>query len=447
MCENSIIILQNVVIFSGILTGNMKSLLRRVVLFTLKRLAKKKLKKFKGKVIGVTGSVGKTSTKDAIYTVLNSQFSVKRSLKSMNSEFGLLLTILDIESGYSSALKWTWLLLKAFYHSLFADHAEILLLELGVDKPKDMNFLLSVVRPDIAVMTNIAPVHLEEGQFKNLEEIFEEKRKLVDKMKEGGTAILNIDNPFIEKLAKEKGKKGTVTYGKNENADYHASKIEQSVEGLRFLITHKADRYEASAAVLGEYQISVMMPAIICANLLEMEMGAALGALTKYTLPPGRMNIVDGKNETTIIDSTYNSSPDALKEALKILKSIGEGHRKVAVLGNMNELGEESERLHRVVGESIPKYADILLTVGPDAKLFAEEAIKNGMEEKNVKICTSAQAAAEYYEEIMKKGDVVLAKGSQNKVRLERFVKAIMDRPEEAKALLVRQEKEWDLKL
>ncbi|MDD3861610.1 MAG: Mur ligase family protein, partial [Candidatus Gracilibacteria bacterium] len=175
----------------------MKKFLKKIVLFILKKLALRRLRKFKGKVVAITGSIGKTSTKEAIYSVLNSRFKVKATKKSMNSEFGLLLTILDVESGYSSACKWSWLLLRAFYNSLLKDHSEILLLELGVDKPGDMDFLTSVVKPDISIMTNIFPVHMEAGQFDDLQAIFDEKRKIGDNMKEDGVAVLNIYNPFL----------------------------------------------------------------------------------------------------------------------------------------------------------------------------------------------------------------------------------------------------------
>ena len=156
----------------------MKNIARKIVLSFLKSCSKRRLKNFKGRVVAVTGSVGKSSTKDAIYAVLNTKFRVKRTKKSMNSEFGLPLTILDIDSGFNSALKWSFLSAKAFINSFFKMHEEIIILELGVDAPGDMDFLTNIVKPDVAIVTNIAPVHMEEGQFSSLEEIFKEKSKL-----------------------------------------------------------------------------------------------------------------------------------------------------------------------------------------------------------------------------------------------------------------------------
>lgn len=425
----------------------MKEIFKKIVFWLLKLMAKRRLKKFEGKIVAVTGSIGKTSTKEAIFTVLNSRYKVRKSKKSMNSEFGLLLTILDIESGYRSVRKWSWFLAMAFWHSFFKDHSEIMLLELGVDAPGDMDFLTSMVKPDIVVMTNIFPVHLAEGQFKDLQDIFEEKKKLVEGMKEEGRAILNIDNVYLEHFAKERGKKGTTTFGKEKEADYWASSVKTSVEGTSFILHHKEKRYEVKTQVLGEYQAYVFMPAIICGNILDMSIEDCIIALERYSLPPGRMNIIPAKNEATILDSSYNSSPEALKEALKVLKETAGDKRKIAVLGNMNELGEETKILHEMVGEIVPNFADVLLTVGNDAKLIAEKALQKEMKKENVHKFDSATAAADFFKKKIKKDDVILVKGSQNRVRLERFVKELMLNPEDAKKLLVRQEKVWQAKL
>lgn len=420
----------------------MKKLMKKFVLLALKRMARRRLKKFKGKIIGVTGSVGKTSTKDAIFTVLNTKMRVKRSSKSMNSEFGLLLTILDIESGFSSAIKWSWLLFMAWLHSFSKIHAEVLLLEMGVDKPGDMDYLLSVVKPDIAVFTSVAPVHMEKEQFSTLEDIFREKRKMVDALDENGVALLNLDNEFTAELAKKrKGK--TITYGFDQDADYRITGSKESFEGIEFLLTHDGTRKKVNANVLGQYHAMVLTPAIICAELVGMEKDLAVEACERYHLPPGRLSLIDGIKETKIIDSTYNSSPEAVKEALKTLSEVGEKSRKVAVLGNMNELGQHSEILHERVGKIVPEHADVLITVGTYGKNMAEAAVEAGMSEENVHAFNHTPEAIDFYKKQMKEGDLILVKGSQNRIRLERFVKEFMLEPERADELLVRQEKVW----
>lgn len=420
--------------------NRMKNFLRKSALFLLKKMARFRLKRFKGKIIAVTGSVGKSSTKEAIYTVLNSRFKVKKSKKSMNSDFGLLLTILDIESGFSSATKWSWYLLKGLANSFRKEYNEVLLLEFGVDKPGDMNFLVSVVKPDIAVLTNIFHTHLNEGQFKDPAAVFEEKSKLIKALKEGGRAVLNADNSFAASLIK----KGVITFGVEKEADYMAANISQSLDGVTFILKHDGKKYEVDVPVIGAYQAYTVLPAIICGQLLGMTVEETIAALKRYNLPPGRMSAIPAINEATILDSSYNSSPAALREALRVLKDVAGNRRKVAVLGSMNELGSESRSLHEAIGAAVPDCADVLLTVGEAAETIAEKAKEKRM--RQVYSFKTAIEAANFFKEKIRKDDLILVKGSQNNVRLERFVKALMAYPENAKDLLVRQEKIWQTK-
>lgn len=404
-------------------------------------MAKRRLKKFRGKIIGVTGSVGKTSTKDAIYTVLNSRFRVKRTKKNMNFDLGMLLTILDIDSGFSSATKWSWYILKAFFHSLFRDHTEILILEYGIERKGGMDFLTSVAKPDIAVITHISPVHLDEGQFKDVEEILEEKTKLAKSMREHGIAVLNIDNEWLASYAKKRGRKGTITYGKDKEADFWASQVKQSLEGLEFILHHDHKRYDVKANVIGEYQVYTILPAIICGTLMGIAIEDCIAAASRYVLPPGRMSVIPGIEGSVILDSSYNSSPEAMKEALKTLGAMAGERRKIAVIGNMNQLGGQSKVLHKMIGELVPEYADILLTVGAEAAVVAAAAKEKGMDESNVFCFKTSLDAADFLKSKIKKGDMILAKGSQDNVRMENLVKALMENPEDANKLLVRQEK------
>jgi UDP-N-acetylmuramoyl-tripeptide--D-alanyl-D-alanine ligase len=286
------------------------------------------------------------------------------------------------------------------------------------------------------------------GQFEDLESIFNEKRKLVDALKPNGYAILNIDNPYLEGLYKEKKGSRTLTFGVNKDAKYQIGRIEQSIDGIKFSLRHDGKKYEVSSGVLGEHQAYVLTPALICADLMGMDMSLALSAIEKYVLPPGRLTVIPAINDAILLDSSYNSSPAALKESLKVLTAVAEGgHRRVAVLGDMNELGSQSRVLHEMIGEIIPKHVDLLLTVGSNAKIFAEKALEGKMSQDCVHSFKTSLEASAYFSKHIKKGDVILVKGSQNNVRLERFVKEFMANPEEAPNLLVRQEKFWKSKL
>lgn len=422
----------------------MKNFIKNIVLFLLQRFAKRRLRKFKGKVVCVTGSIGKTSIKDAIYTVLNTKFRTLKNPGNMNTEFGLPLAILGMESGYSSAIKWSWLILKGLYKSFKPMYSEMIVVETGVDKPEDMSVLMSIVKPDIAVMSFISPVHLNEGQFKNLDEIFEEKAKLVKALKDDGIAILNIDDERIATLQKGRNKKNTITYGESPEADFRATFIEESLEGVKFYLHAEGRKVEAKVPVLGKHHVNVVLPAIACGSVTGFTLEDSVEALQRYKLPPGRLNLIEGAVEgVKIIDGSYNSSPKACIEALKTLanlKTEKEG-RKIAILGTMNELGEESDKLHREVAKHIPESCDILVTVGKGAEVFADVATEKGMEHM-FKYMTSQEAIDGFADKIQE-NDIILVKGSQNNVRLERFVKAVMKHPEDASELLVRQGKYW----
>ncbi len=428
-------------------SGMGKKFFKQLVLWELKRMTKRRVKKFKGKVIAVTGSIGKTSTKDAIFTVLNTRYKVKKSEKSMNTDMGLFLTILEIDNGNKSIGKWSWLLMKAFYNSFFTDHSDIMLLEFGVDKPGDMDFLTSIVKPDIAVLSNVFPVHLDEGQFKNVAEIFDEKKKIVEKMKKEGVAILGIDNEYVAAFAKRFKDRKRISFGQGEECEYRAEKIATSIEGTEFVLNHEGQKFQVRVPAVGEFQVYMALPAIACGNLLGISIEEAIYALERFRLPPGRMNLIDAIEGAKILDGSYNASPEAVKEALRTLKDIGMEKRKIAVIGNMNELGDETVKLHEMVGSVVPECADMLITVGANARYIGESAIKNGMEEGSVHHFKTAPEAAEWFKDKITDKDLVLVKGSQNNVRLERFVKALMARPEEAGELLARQEKIWQTKL
>lgn len=420
----------------------MRSFVKKCVLTFLVFLARVRLKRLRLFVIGVTGSIGKTSTKDAIYTILRSRYPVYRSEKSYNTEFGMPLAILGQESGFSSPLKWIKVLIGAVWNAFFGGRGmQMLVAEMGVDKPGDMVQLLKLVRPQVAVMTNINAIHLEEGQFRDLEDIFREKKKLVENLPEKGIAILNADDPYIVTL-RDKLQCKKIFYGYNEIADLRVLQAKTTPQGLEFTLSYQDQLASGRLPVLGGFQVYVVLPAIAVALTQGYALEEAMLQLHSFKLPPGRMNPVEGMNGTLIIDSSYNASPQAVKEALEVLKE-SEG-RRIAVLGDMNELGQYTDEKHREVGQYAAGRTDLLYTVGEQAKLIGEEAKKHGVPAEAVISFGTANEAAEHLKSVLQQGDTVLVKGSQNNVRLERLVKAIMKHPEKAAELLVRQEPEWE---
>lgn len=422
----------------------MKSLIKKLVYSFLVFLAKIRLKRLSGaKIIGVTGSAGKTTTKDAIAKVLSSKYKVIASKKSYNTEFGLPLTILGAEAGFSSPIMWLWNLFIAKLNAFFNwQKIDYFVLEMGVDKPGDMEVLTRVVKPDIAVFTNVKPVHLAEGQFENLDGIFKEKSKIAHSVKANGKLILNYDDEFVRRLENVKGPK-IIWYGLSEGAKVCATNIKTDLAGTSFDLHYGNIHSRLFVPILGSHHVNCVLPAIICGLECGMYMDDILASLRDFSLAPGRMNVIEGVNGSTIIDSSYNASPESTLAAMETLKEVGRDKRKIFVFGNMNELGIETESYHKKIGEAAADIADIFITVGEFAKIAAVEAVKNEMSVKDVHSFDNYKDAAACVINLIKPDDIVLVKGSQNRVRLERLVKAVMRHPEAANHVLCRQEKVW----
>ncbi|MBU0667664.1 hypothetical protein KJ835_00920, partial [Patescibacteria group bacterium] len=257
----------------------MKKTVKNIVLGFLTALARLKLRRLRLFVVGVTGSIGKTSTKDALYTILKQRYRVYRSKKSFNTEFGMPLAILEQDSGFSSPLKWMRVLLGALWNAFVGGRQmQMLILEMGVDMPGDMDRLLKLVRPQIGVITNIKPVHLAGGQFKDLDDIFREKRKLVDSLPEKGIAILNADDGYLLAL-KDELKCRMIWYGTSETADLRVLDLAQTPQGIEFAVSYKGEVVTAAAPVLGAFQIYVLLPAIAASLTQGFTLEEAAAAL------------------------------------------------------------------------------------------------------------------------------------------------------------------------
>lgn len=420
----------------------MKTFLRKLILRFLTFLARARLKRLRPFVIAVTGSVGKTSTKDAIYTLLHTKYNIIRNEKSFNSEFGLPLAILEQPSGFSSALDWAAIIGKAFWKAFVGGkNLQMMVLEFGVDKPGDMGNLLRLVKPQIGVMTNIKPVHLGEGQFKDLDDVFLEKKKLVEALPEKGIAVFNADDPYLIPL-KDSLKCKKLLYGGSDIANLKVLTAESTLQGISCTFQYKDEIVDGSFSLLGSYQIYVLLPAIAVGLTQGFSLQECVEGLKNFTPPPGRMTMIPGIQGSTLLDSTYNASPEAVKEALNLLYEVAPG-RKIAVLGNMNELGDKTEEFHRAVGKHAHKRADVLVTVGDLARFIGEEAQKEGHPAQDIYHYNGPDEASQFLSTLVQNGDTVLVKGSQNRVRLEKLVEALMADPSKAKELLVRQDKHW----
>lgn len=410
------------------------------------------LKKYKPRIIGITGSVGKTSAKEAIFTVLKGQFDIRRNEKNYNNEIGLPLTIIGAETGGNSLLKWVIIFAKALgMYILKVKYPKILVLELAADRPGDMKYLVDFIQPEFGIITDISGSHLE--FFKSLESITKEKGYLVRNLKEGGTAILNIDNPQLKKI-KEQIKSTILTFGFSEEADiratdifYNYSKNEESgqseIKGLSFKLNYRGTSIPMRLNnVLAGHSVYAALSAVAAGISLGLNLVEIGQALENFSLPFGRMNLMQGIKNTHIIDDSYNASLLSTTSALETLSNI-KAKRKIAVLGDMLELGSGSDAEHLAVVKKFSDInGDILITVGNRMKRAVEKLHNGNEKDKIIFSFANPMDAGKKLQDIMKKGDLILVKGSQG-MRMEKVVEEVMAEPEHAAELLCRQDARW----
>lgn len=430
-----------------------------------------RLRRRGARVIGVTGSFGKTTAKEAIAHVLGGCYRVLKSEKSYNTEIGVPLTILELESGFSSLVAWIRILSLALIRALAAmcgitrARYDVVILEMGVDKPGDMDVLLSVVRPDIGVFTGVAPVHLADGQFADLDAIYREKVKLVAALPRadggsdarapfGGVAFLCGDDVRARAAARETTAK-SILYGSGDGVQLRVRDVVSAWGSISFSVTYGKEHGSFTVPIMGSLHAQSLLPAIGCGLLFGMHMDEITGRLATFRMPPGRFTLIDGARGSYIFDSSYNASPRAVASVLEmwgeVISTASSGTstrasgvsiaRRIFVLGTMNELGTTSEQAHRDVARLLKGRVDLLVTVGDGARWCADEARALAVLPPDaIMDFADAGTAAEFLATFVRAGDVILVKGSQNRVRLERLVKRLMARPQDASVLLARQD-------
>ncbi len=416
----------------------------------LRKLAKGVLNKYHPDIFGITGSIGKSSTKEAVFCVLSSRFNVRANYKNYNNEIGVPLTILGVvKSPGRSVLGWVKVISRGLSLIWFrSSYPDILVLEMGADKPGDIQYLVELAPCKVGILTYISLAHTE--LFKTLKRIAQEKRIIISHLKRDGFAILNYDSPLVMENAGVT-RAETITYGFKEGADLRATDVNVISEsgslipfGLNFKVNYKGS------------SVPVFLPGFISRSAIPAALaGLAAGlinginlvegaeALKKCAPMPGHMRPILGIKKTLIIDDTYNSSPEPARSAIETLASLPAKAHRIAVLGDMLELGQETESAHREIGFRVAEHGlDFLITVGEASKHTAEAAREAGLDENKIASFAKSSEAGKFLQEKMREGDVVLVKGSQGS-RMEKIVKEIMAEPLEAEKLLVRQDKYW----
>jgi UDP-N-acetylmuramoyl-tripeptide--D-alanyl-D-alanine ligase len=427
----------------------MKSIIKKIVIYILTLEAKLVLKKYKPRIIAVTGNVGKTSAKDAIFTVLSGHFHTRKSLKSFNSDIGVPLTILGLPNAWNNPFSWLQNLARgASLLIVKAKYPEWLILEVGADRPGDIARVATWLHPDISVLTHISkvPVHIE--YFESREAVIAEKAELLRATKPGGTMVLFADNEDVMQL-REISQARVFSYGFSPDATVSASNDtviydEKGMpEGTAFKINVDGSSVPVGImGAIGRQHIFPALAAIAVAHSQGLNLVSISETFNSHETPPGRMKILPGINGSVLIDDSYNASPVAVEEALKTLSTLNCAGKKIVALGDMLELGKYSVEEHRRLGRMVGKLAHLLVVVGVRARFFAEGARGARMKAKNIYEYDTSDIAAEALPDHVAEGDIVLIKGSQG-ARMERITKALLREPEKAGELLVRQDEEW----
>jgi UDP-N-acetylmuramoyl-tripeptide--D-alanyl-D-alanine ligase len=362
----------------------------------LQRLAASWRNRHNPRVIGITGSVGKTTTKELVAAVLARRYNTLRSRGSYNNEIGLPLTLLQITSAH-----------------------ERVVLEMGMYDVGEIADLARIARPHVGVVTNIGPVHLERAG--SMERIADAKTELVQALPPDGVAILNYDDPLVREMA-QKTRARVLYYGLSPKADLWASGIEgMGLEGIHFRLHHGGETLHLRVPLLGRHSVHTALRAA-AVGLVEGESWQEIIEGLQRGSPQLRLVAVDGINGSTLLDDSYNASPQSTLAALNLLDELD--GRKIAVLGDMLELGNYEEEGHRKVGLRVIDSVDVLITVGRLGRIIAKEAQRWGFPPSSAYVLDDNAQTIELLQEIIVPGDIVLVKGSRA-LRLEEVVMAL----------------------
>ncbi len=353
--------------------------------------------KFKLPVIAVTGSNGKTTTKEMIAWILSGNARVLKNEGTKNNQIGLPQTLIQLSEEDNFAA-----------------------VEIGTNHFGEVGYLAKIACPNIGVITNIGLSHLE--FLKDLNGVLREKSTLLDNLTKPGLAVLCADDKLLKRLIMRKNKGAHVfTYGINEQSDFWASAIKFSNGKLEFKVNSK---FVFALSTLGYYNIYNALAAISVSRILGLGYPEIAERLAAFKFPKGRLNLIEFKG-LTFIDDTYNSNPLSLEAALKALAAAKSKGKKILIMGDMLELGRQKELLHRQIARSITNTCDVLVAVGSLARITAQAVAESGFKRKDIFYCASAPEARDLLFDKISPGasDIILVKGSRL-MKMEEVFKA-----------------------
>ncbi|MBN1452489.1 MAG: UDP-N-acetylmuramoyl-tripeptide--D-alanyl-D-alanine ligase [Anaerolineales bacterium] len=345
------------------------------------------------RVVGITGSVGKSTTKEMIAEVLSQRYRTLKSPGNLNNEIGLPLSILKLSSGYQRAV-----------------------LEMGFYVPGEIAFLCDIALPQVGVVTNIGTVHAERAGSQ--EAIAQGKSELVQALPKDGVAILNFDDPWVRKM-EEKTRAQVFFYGLSSESDLWADNVEgQGLEGIRFRLHYKRETLHVRVPLIGRHSVHTALRATAVGLVEGLTWQEIFDGLNQGHTQL-RLVAVRSKTGALLLDDTYNASPESMLAALNLLDELD--GRKIAVLGDMLELGQYERQGHEMVGLRAAQVADTLLTLGTRAHVIAEAARRSGMRKSSILEFDELEPIIDWLNQNLAKNDSVLIKGSHG-LRMDRIV-------------------------
>lgn len=420
----------------------MRSLLKFLIIRTMWMGA---LRIYRGErpfVVAVGGSVGKTSTKEALAEVLaESGRPVRKTFGNLATDSGVPLSLLGFQDPPAGVFGWVAVICKALFAKPHykPEDKPIYVLEYSSDIEGETDFLVTRIPPDVAVYCTIVPVHME--QYGTEEVMVRETLRLHSTLNEGGWILANSEDPH--QVRELKGVPNVKWYGKGAQAGFVPKATTMNAGGLELTYTNGKQEETVQTHVLSDYQVLPVLAALSVGSALGMKVKQLHKGVENYTLPPGRGKLIAGKNEMTIIDDTANSSPEAVKAGLRVLEAYAGKRRKVAILGSMNELGEYALDSHREVAAEAAKRSTFFIAVGKYSNDMLRAARDAGMSPTQMIAFPTPAELKDHLFQLVHRHDVIFIKASQNGMFLERIVKELMAKPEDAGKLLVRQGAFW----
>lgn len=364
----------------------------------LQKLASYKRSMYDIPVIAVTGSVGKTSTKDILASVIGTQYKVLKTEGNLNNHIGLPLTILKLK-----------------------DHTA-LVVEMGMNALGEISKLTNIAKPTICVITNVGTSHI--GNLGSRENILKAKLEILEGMKKEGTLVINNDNDLLNQWNKNNNIYNVATFGIENNSNVMAKQIELKEYYSQFIVDTNNEKLNVKVPVGGKHFVYNALCAITVGELLNIPYKKILNGIENFELTKNRMDVKKNKDNVTIINDCYNANYDSMKAAIEYISKIN-AKRKIAVLGDMLELGEYSKDLHEKVGKEVANNKiDLLITVGKETQYIVSSAVEQGINKENIFSYKTNEEAIKKLKEILKEGDAVLIKAS-NGMRFNQIVDKI----------------------